>query len=148
MGDCSKTSLSSEEHHGTYCSFCKILVTTSLLSHLGSSKSKQSPQFDPAKQAYAGKVRACHERRKRNVDDSVYLSGDLLGKAEDFFWICRMFPNSTWHWGAASSHEFLLCVVAHPIQEELSWGSSDSLVVSHLFIRCSHLRLHTARHNT
>uniref|UniRef100_A0A8C0AU84 Exosome complex component 10 n=1 Tax=Buteo japonicus TaxID=224669 RepID=A0A8C0AU84_9AVES len=51
----------------------------------GSSKSKQSPQFDPAKQAYAGKVRACHEGRNRNIGDSMYPAGDLLGKADDFF---------------------------------------------------------------
>uniref|UniRef100_A0A8C6K281 Exosome complex component 10 n=1 Tax=Melopsittacus undulatus TaxID=13146 RepID=A0A8C6K281_MELUD len=38
----------------------------------GSSKSKQSPQFDPAKQTYVGKVRACHERRNRNGGDSLY----------------------------------------------------------------------------
>ena len=67
-----------------YCSLWKILVTASLLSPLGSSKSKQSPQFDPAKQAYAGKVRARHERRNRNVDDSIYPAGDSLGKADDF----------------------------------------------------------------
>lgn len=58
-------------------------MTASLLSPLGSSKPKQSPQFDPAKQAYAGKVWVCHERRKRNVGDSMYPAGDSLGKADD-----------------------------------------------------------------
>lgn len=68
-------------------------MTASLLSPLGSSKPKQSPQFDPAKQAYTGKVWVCHERRKRSVGDSMYPAGDSLGKADD--WICRKFPNST-----------------------------------------------------
>uniref|UniRef100_A0A8B9IAD6 Exosome complex component 10 n=1 Tax=Anser brachyrhynchus TaxID=132585 RepID=A0A8B9IAD6_9AVES len=61
----------------------------------GSSKSKQSAQFDPAKQAYTGKVQTCHERRNGNVDDIVYPGGELLGKVADFFRICRMFSNST-----------------------------------------------------
>lgn len=60
-------------------------MTASLLSPLGSSKSKQSPQFDPAKQAYAGKVRACHEGRNRNIGDSMYPARESLGKADDFF---------------------------------------------------------------
>lgn len=47
-------------------------MTAPLLSPLGSSKSKQSPQFDPAKQTYVGKVGACHERRNRNGGDSMY----------------------------------------------------------------------------
>lgn len=57
-------------------SFWKILVTASLLSALGSSKSKQSPQFDPAKQAYTGKVGARHARRNRGVGNSTYPAGD------------------------------------------------------------------------
>lgn len=32
-----------------------------------------------------------------------------------------------------------------PIQEELPWSPSDSLVVSHLFIHCSHLCLYTSQ---
>uniref|UniRef100_A0A8C3JZE3 Exosome complex component 10 n=1 Tax=Calidris pygmaea TaxID=425635 RepID=A0A8C3JZE3_9CHAR len=56
----------------------------------GSSKSKQSPQFDPAKQAYAGKVRACHEGTEMLVRACTQLE-----TADEFFCICRMFPNST-----------------------------------------------------
>uniref|UniRef100_A0A8C3GMJ6 Exosome complex component 10 n=1 Tax=Cairina moschata TaxID=8855 RepID=A0A8C3GMJ6_CAIMO len=61
----------------------------------GSSKSKQSAQFDPAKQAYTGKVQTCHERRNGNVDDIVYPGGESLGKVADFLRICRMLSNST-----------------------------------------------------
>lgn len=54
-------------------------MTSSLLSLLGSSKSKQSQQFDPAKQAHTGKVWACHERRNRNVGNCVYPARGSLG---------------------------------------------------------------------
>lgn len=112
MGDCSETTLSSEENRGLYCSFWKCLVIVPLFFPIGSSKSKQSAQFDPAKQAYTGKVQTCHERRNGNVDDIVYPGGELLGKVADFFRICRVFSNSTSYWGAASNHKFTPCVIA------------------------------------
>lgn len=55
-------------------------MTASLLFPIGSSKSKQSVQFDPARQVYTGKVWTCHERSNRTVGDCVYPAGELVGE--------------------------------------------------------------------
>lgn len=70
-----------QKHSAMYCALWKNLVTASLLSPLGSSKSKQSSQFDPAKQAHKGKVGTWHERRNR----SVTISGTQLEMKADVF---------------------------------------------------------------
>lgn len=143
MGDCSETFISSEEHCGIHCYIWKILVTSSLLSLLGSSKSKQSPQFDPAKQAYTGKVWAYHERRDRNVGDHVYPARDSLGGHMTFPASAECSLTAAQMQLPITSACFVLLFLL--IQEELPWSSSDSLVVSHLFIHCSHLCLCTSQ---
>lgn len=104
----------------------KILVTASFLSLLGSSKSKQSTQFDPAKQAHTGKVWPCHERRSRNVGDSMYpargsLGGHMIFSASAE---CSLTAAEVQLPFTSSCFGFLFL----PIQGELPWSPSGSLV--------------------
>uniref|UniRef100_A0A8C3Y1K5 Exosome complex component 10 n=1 Tax=Catharus ustulatus TaxID=91951 RepID=A0A8C3Y1K5_CATUS len=97
----------------------------------GSSKSKQSPQFDPAKQAHTGKVWACHERRNRNVGDSVYpargsLGGHMMFSASSE---CSLTAAEVQLPFTSSCFGLFL-----PIQGELPWSPSGSLV----FPTCSY----------
>uniref|UniRef100_A0A8D2NW18 Exosome component 10 n=1 Tax=Zosterops lateralis melanops TaxID=1220523 RepID=A0A8D2NW18_ZOSLA len=109
----------------------------------GSSKSKQSQQFDPAKQAHTGKVWACHERRNRNVGNCVYPARGSLGghMASPTSAECSL-TGAQMQLPITSSCFVLLFL---PIREELPWSPSDSLVFSHLFIHCSHLCLCTSQ---
>lgn len=143
MGDCSEISLS-EKDCGLYCSFWKWLVIVPLLFPIGSSKSKQSAQFDPAKQAYTGKVQTCHERRNGNVDDIVYPGGESLGRVADFLRICGMLSNSTLYWGAVSNHKFL-CYSLFPFRKSFL-RAPQTLPLFLPFIHCSQLYPQHDRH--
>lgn len=103
-------------------------MTTSLLFPIGSSKSKQSAQFDPARQVHTGKVQTCRERSNRTLGDRVYPAGNCW---ERFFLLLekQTLPGSAKYSPAALGADTQLpvtnsCLASRPrlAQEELSWG--------------------------
>uniref|UniRef100_A0A8C0V2E9 Exosome complex component 10 n=1 Tax=Cyanistes caeruleus TaxID=156563 RepID=A0A8C0V2E9_CYACU len=110
----------------------------------GSSKSKQSPQFDPAKQAYTGKVWTCHERRNRDVGDCMYPAKGSLG-GHMIFSASPECSLTAAEMQLPITNSCFVLLFFFPFRRSFLGSPSDSLVVSHLFIHCSHFCLYTSQ---